>query len=110
MLYEVITLKQELKVISYEDLLFYFPYKYVDRSKFYQIREVKATQAYIQVRGKFTSLSTVGSGRNSRLTATFTDGTGVLELVWFKGHKYIKEGLDANAEYIVFGKPSSFVV
>ncbi len=101
-------LKQELKVISYEDLLFYFPYKYVDRSKFYQIREVKATQAYIQVRGKFTSLSTVGSGRNSRLTATFTDGTGVLELVWFKGHKYIKEGLDANAEYIVFGKPSSF--
>ena len=101
-------LKQELKIASYEDLLFYFPYKYVDRSKFYQIREVNAKLPYIQVKGRFTSLNTVGSGRQSRMTATFSDGTGVLELVWFKGHKYVKEGINSEAEYIVFGKPSAF--
>ncbi len=101
-------LKQELKVISYEDLLYYFPYKYIDRSKFYTINEVKATQSHIQVKGKITALKTIGEGRQARLSATFSDGTGVIELVWFKGHQYIKEGLDANAEYIVFGKPSLF--
>ncbi len=101
-------LKQELKVASYEDLLYYFPYKYVDRSQFYAIREVTAKLPYIQVKGRFTSLNTVGSGRQSRLTATFTDGTGVLELIWFKGHKYVKESINSEAEYIVFGKPSSF--
>lgn len=101
-------LKAELKIASYEDLLYYFPYKYVDRSKFYSIREVSSKLAYIQVKGRFTALSTVGSGRQSRLTATFTDGTGILELVWFKGHKYVKENINSEAEYIVFGKPSSF--
>ncbi|MBS2211861.1 ATP-dependent DNA helicase RecG [Carboxylicivirga mesophila] len=101
-------LKQELKVASYEDLLYYFPYKYVDRSKFYAIREVNTKLPYIQVKGRFTSLSTVGTGRQSRMTATFTDGTGVLELIWFKGHKYVKESINSEAEYIVFGKPSAF--
>ncbi|MBR8538305.1 ATP-dependent DNA helicase RecG [Carboxylicivirga sediminis] len=101
-------LKQELKVASYEDLLYYFPYKYVDRSQFYAIREVNTKLPYIQVKGRFTSLSTVGTGRQSRMTATFTDGTGVLELIWFKGHKYVKESINSEAEYIVFGKPSAF--
>ena len=101
-------LKQELKIASYEDLLFYFPYKYVDRSKFYEIREVNAKLPYIQVRGRFASLSTQGTGRQSRMTATFSDGTGILELVWFKGHKYVKESINSEAEYIVFGKPSAF--
>ncbi|WP_439184859.1 ATP-dependent DNA helicase RecG [Carboxylicivirga taeanensis] len=101
-------LKQELKVASYEDLLYYFPYKYVDRSKFYAIREVNTKLPYIQVKGRFTSLSTVGTGRQSRMTATFTDGTGILELIWFKGHKYVKDSINSEAEYIVFGKPSSF--
>jgi len=101
-------LKEELKVASYEDLLYYFPYKYVDRSKFYSIREVTANLPYIQVKGRFTSMSTIGTGRQSRLTATFSDGTGILELVWFKGNKYVKENIDTKAEYIVFGKPSAF--
>ncbi len=105
---KAILLKEELKIASYEDLLYYFPYKYVDRSKFYSIREVNTTLPYIQVKGRFTSISTIGTGRQSRLTATISDGTGILELVWFKGHKYVKEGIDTQAEYIVFGKPSAF--
>jgi ATP-dependent DNA helicase RecG len=101
-------LKQELKVASYEDLLYYFPYKYVDRSKFYEIREVNTKLPYIQVKGRFTSMKTVGTGRQERLTAMFSDGTGVLELVWFKGQKYVKDQIDSQAQYIVFGKPSAF--
>ncbi len=101
-------LKQELRIASYEDLLYYFPYKYVDRSKFYSIRDINAKLPYIQVRGRLTSLKTVGNGRQSRLTAMFSDGTGIIELVWFKGHKYVKDNLDPNVEYIVFGKPSAF--
>lgn len=101
-------LKQELRIASYEDLLYYFPYKYVDRSKFYSIREINAKLPYIQVRGRLTSLKTVDNGKQSRLTASFSDGTGVIELVWFKGHKYVKDNLDSNVEYVVFGKPTSF--
>nr|WP_319401914.1 ATP-dependent DNA helicase RecG [uncultured Carboxylicivirga sp.] len=101
-------LQKELKVASYEDLLYYFPYKYVDRSKFYSIRDIDSKHAYIQLKGKFTSLKTVGTERQARLTAMFSDGTGVIELVWFKGQKYIKDSINPNAEYIVFGKPSSF--
>lgn len=101
-------LQKELKVASYEDLLYYFPYKYVDRSQFYSIRDINSKLAYIQVKGRFTSLKAVGTGRQSRLTAMFSDGTGVLELVWFKGHKYIKANIDPNVEYIIFGKPTAF--
>ncbi|MCU4165133.1 ATP-dependent DNA helicase RecG [Carboxylicivirga caseinilyticus] len=101
-------LQKELKVASYEDLLYYFPYKYVDRSKFYSIRDINSKLAYIQVKGRFTSLKTVGTGRQSRLTAMFSDGTGVIELVWFKGQKYVKENINLNAEYIIFGKPTAF--
>lgn len=101
-------LGQEVGIHTYEDLLYYFPYKYVDRSKFYLVRELNPNLPYIQVKGKLVSLKTVGSGRQERLTAIFSDGTGNMELVWFKGHKYIRENLDPNAEYIVFGKPSLF--
>ncbi|MCU4176891.1 ATP-dependent DNA helicase RecG [Carboxylicivirga sp. N1Y90] len=101
-------LRQELQIASYEDLLYYFPYKYVDRSKFYAIRDINAKLPYIQVRGRLTSLKTIGEGRQSRLSAMFSDGTGVIELVWFKGHKYVKDNLNSDFEYIVFGKPTSF--
>ncbi|TRX61582.1 ATP-dependent DNA helicase RecG [Carboxylicivirga sp. M1479] len=101
-------LKRELKIASYEDLLYYFPYKYVDRSKFYSINEINSKLPYIQVKGRFTSLNTIGTGRQSRMTAIFTDGTGTLELVWFKGQKFVKENINSEAEYIVFGKPNIF--
>ncbi|TAJ14184.1 ATP-dependent DNA helicase RecG [Marinilabiliaceae bacterium JC017] len=101
-------LKTELKMVSYEDLIYYFPYKYVDRSRVYAISEISGNLPYVQVKGKIASMKTVGEGRQSRLSAMFTDGTGMLELVWFKGHKYVRQNLDPKAEYIVFGKPSSF--
>ncbi len=101
-------LAQEADIRTYEDLLYYFPYKYVDRSKFYTVRELSPNMPYVQVKGRLTSLKTIGSGRHARLTATFSDGTETMELVWFKGHKYIKDSLDPKAEYIVFGKPSLF--
>ena len=101
-------LGNEAGIYTYEDLLYYFPYKYVDRSKFYTIRELNPNMPYVQIKGRLTSMKTLGTGRQARLTATFSDGTGTMELVWFKGHKYIKENLDPRSEYIVFGKPSLF--
>ncbi len=101
-------LKHELKIQSYEDLLYHFPYKYVDRSKTYKIREINNTSSHIQLQGKVVGLNTVGQGKSQRLVAKFADETGVIELVWFKFIKQIKTGLDPNAEYIIFGKPSKF--
>ncbi len=101
-------LKTELKIQSYEDLLYHFPYKYVDRSKTYKIREIDNTSAHIQLKGKFTGLNTVGSGRSQRLVAKFSDDTGTIELVWFKFIKQIKSNIDGQSEFIIFGKPSKF--
>ncbi|MFO8001179.1 MAG: ATP-dependent DNA helicase RecG [Marinilabilia sp.] len=101
-------LNKELKIASYEDLLYHFPYKYVDRSRFYAIREITGDMPYIQVKGRITSLKMIGEGRGKRMVGTFYDGTGTLELVWFKGLKYLKEQLKPNETYILFGKPSVF--
>ena len=101
-------LNKELSIYSYEDLLYHFPFKYIDRTKFYAISEIHSKLPYIQVRGEITSIETVGEKRQQRLVAQFTDGKNVLELVWFKGIKYIKASLKPNTEYIVFGKPSEF--
>lgn len=101
-------LKQEAKIASYEDLIYYFPYKYVDRSRIYAIREVDASMQHIQLKGRFTSLKTIGEGRTKRLSATFSDGTGTVELVWFKGLKYVQGSINGDSTYIVFGKPSVF--
>lgn len=101
-------LKQEAKIASYEDLIYYFPYKYVDRSRIYSIREVDASMQHIQLKGRFISLKTIGEGRTKRLSATFSDGTGAVELVWFKGLKYVQSSINSDNTYIVFGKPSVF--
>lgn len=102
------TLKKELQITSFEDLLYHFPYKYVDRSRFYSIREINGEMPYVQVRGKITSLRMVGDGRGKRMVGTFSDGTGTLELVWFKGIKYFKEQIKPGQPYILFGKPTVF--
>ncbi len=98
----------ELKIASVEDLIYYFPFKYVDRSKVYAIGEIDARLPYIQIKGRFTSLQTVGQARQTRLVATFADSTGFVELVWFKSVKHIKESIDAASEYLIFGKPTVF--
>lgn len=101
-------LKTELNIASAEDLLFHFPYKYIDRSRTYRINEIDGNMPYIQLKGYLTGYELQGKGRQKRLTATFTDGTGQLELVWFKGLKYITDRYKTGIEYTIFGKPTVF--
>ena len=101
-------LRKEAEITSYEDLLFYFPYKYVDRSRFYTVAEVNGNMPYIQLKGRILSFDTLGEGRTRRLVARFADGTGTIDLVWFKGLNYVTEKYKTNTEYIVFGKPTEF--
>ena len=103
---EVLT--AEAQIVTIEDLLNYFPYRHVDRSKFYHISECTEKMPYIQIIGEILQFEYVGEGRASRLTATFSDGTGTIELVWFKGTKYIEKNIKPRTKYIVFGKPGRF--
>lgn len=103
---EVLT--AEAQIVTIEDLLNYFPYRHVDRSKFYHISECTEKMPYIQIIGEILQFEYVGEGRATRLTATFSDGTGTIELVWFKGTKYIEKSIKPRTRYIVFGKPSRF--
>ncbi len=101
-------LRKEAGIESYEDLLFYFPYKYMDRSRFYKVAEVNGTMPYIQLKGQIRYFETVGEGRTRRLIAKFSDGTGVIDLVWFKGMAYVTDKYKPEVTYIVFGKPTEF--
>lgn len=101
-------LNKELNIYSLRDLLYYFPYKYVDRSRLYYIHEIAGNMPYIQLKGQILSFETVGEGRQRRLVAHFSDGTGVVDLVWFQGIKYLMGRYKAHEEYIVFGKPTVF--
>lgn len=101
-------LQKEAGIFSYEDLLFYFPYKYIDRSRFYKVGEVDSAMPYIQLKGRILYFDTVGEGRTRRLVAKFSDGTGSIDLVWFKGMSYITDKYKTGVEYIVFGKPTEF--
>ena len=101
-------LNKELEIFSLHDLLYYFPYKYVDRSRLYYIHEIDGNMPYIQLKGQILSFETVGEGRQRRLVAHFSDGTGVVDLVWFQGIKYLIGKYKAHEEYIVFGKPTVF--
>jgi ATP-dependent DNA helicase RecG len=101
-------LAKELKIKTFGDLVYYFPYKYIDRTKFYKISEIHSQMPHIQIKGKIRSMDTVGTGHKQRLTARFYDDSGSIELVWFQSVKWQLEHLELNKEYIVFGKPSEF--
>lgn len=101
-------IKAEAGIHSYRDLLYYFPYKYVDRSKLYKVREIDGTMPYIQLKGKILSFEEIGEGRRRRLVAHFSDGTGIIDLVWFQGIKFILNKLNLREEYLVFGKPAEY--
>jgi len=101
-------LKQEAGIETCEDLLYFFPYKHIDRSRFYKVREVTGEMPYIQLKGRILAFETVGEMKSKRLIARFTDGTGTIDLVWFKGLKYITDKYKTGHEYIVFGKPTEF--
>lgn len=102
-------LKTELGLFTWKDLLFNFPYRYIDRSKFYNISELHKDLPYIQLKGKFTHLETSNISKNKKkLTGYFTDSTGVVEIVWFQGITWILNSLSRNKEYVIFGKPNLF--
>lgn len=89
-------------------MLYYIPYKYVDRTRIYSIGELSPQLPYIQVKAKITNLTSVGIGKQTRMVATAYDGTGELELVWFTGYKYLTSQIAPDKEYLIFGKPSIF--
>jgi ATP-dependent DNA helicase RecG len=101
-------LNNDIAVFTFEDLLFYFPYKHVDRSRFYKISELSPDMPYIQLTGRITGFSSLGEGYKKRLVAQFNDGTGIIELVWFKGAKWIQQSYKVGIDYIVYGKPNLF--
>ena len=102
-------LNQQLNVKTWGDMLEYYPYKYVDRSKIYRINELTGDMPYVQIRGKILSFEEFSMGaRKKRIVAHFSDGFGVADLVWFNGTKYIYQDYKTGEEYIVFGKPTLF--
>lgn len=103
------TLKAELQIETVEDLLQYYPYKHIDRSKFYKVNSLHGDLPYVQIRGHFIHFAETGKGRHNRLNAIFADETGEVEIVWFRGVKWIQEKLKRNVEYVLFGKPTWFM-
>ncbi|HUX97167.1 MAG TPA: ATP-dependent DNA helicase RecG [Bacteroidales bacterium] len=101
-------LNKELSIFTFRDLLYYFPYKYIDRTKFYKIEELDPELPHVQIKGSIKGYSTEGHGKGKRLTADFQDDTGTIKLVWFKGTKWVSANYPPGIEYIVFGKPGVF--
>jgi len=101
-------LREELNISTIEDLLTCYPYRYVDRSRFYKISEVTSDMPFIQIKGKIQGYASLGKGRGKRLVADFTDGSGRLDLIWFRGAKWIPENYPIGKELVVFGRPSVY--
>ena len=102
-------LSKELGICSYGDLLEYYPYKYVDRTKVFHISELTSEMPFVQIKGRILSFEEFDTGkRNKRVVAHFSDGFGVVDLVWFRGAQYIYKTYKTDTEYIVFGKPSIY--
>ena len=102
-------LSKELGICSYGDLLEYYPYKYVDRTKVFHISELTSEMPFVQIKGRILSFEEFDTGkRNKRVVAHFSDGFGVVDLVWFRGAQYIYKTYKTDTEYIVFGKPSVY--
>jgi len=101
-------LKSELGIYSFADLINFFPNRYIDRTQFFKINQLQQNSSEIQVVGKISAIKSVQQKRGSRLVATFVDETGTMELVWFRGVKWIKDALKVNTPYVIFGKANYF--
>lgn len=101
-------LKKELRIFTYADLLYHYPFRYVDKSKFYNITDLNPDMPSVQLKGQIIKFEEKGQKRSKRLIAHFKDETGVVELVWFKGTRWIRSSIKLHTDYIVFGKPSAF--
>ena len=102
-------LQKELFIFTYKDLITHYPFRYVDRTQFHSVREVVEDLAYYQLRGHIIEIDFVGDKRTKRLVAKFRDSSGIIELVWFQGAKWMAEKLKSNTEYIAYGKATSFM-
>jgi len=101
-------LKKELGIETFDDLLYYFPFRYIDKSRIVKTKDVNTDSVYFQLKGKITNMKSVGEKRMRFITATFTDETGSIELVWFKGLRWIKDRFSPDKKYLIFGKPSVY--
>lgn len=101
-------LQKEFDIFTFNDLLFHFPYRHVDRSKIYKIAEIADENVYVQLKGAISKFKTIGIGKAQRLITELKDESGTIELIWFQGAKWIKESIKPGKEYLVFGKPSEF--
>jgi len=101
-------LKKELEIYTYEDLLRHFPYKHIDRTRFYKVREIDPELPYVQVLARITQKEIIGEKQGRRLVAQAKDDTGVVELVWFQGVKWVEKYLEVGKVYVLFGKPGIF--
>ncbi len=101
-------LKKELGIHTFQDLINLFPNRYLDKTQYFKIANLQPTNAEVQIVGKITHIKTVQQNRGKRLVATFVDDTGTMELVWFRGHKWIRENLKINVPYVVFGKTNYY--
>ncbi|MGB5418555.1 OB-fold nucleic acid binding domain-containing protein, partial [Algibacter sp.] len=101
-------LRKELGIHTYQDLINLFPNRYIDRTQYYKINQLQRNNADVQVIGKITGFKEVAQKRGKRLVGTFQDETGTMELVWFRGQKWIRENLKLNKTYVAFGKTNWF--
>lgn len=101
-------LEKELGIKTLGDLLSYYPYKYVDRSRIYRISDIDGNMPYVQLCGQILSMESIGEGRGRRLVAHFSDGSGIIDLVWFQGLKYVEKSVTCRKSYLLFGKPQVF--
>ncbi len=102
------SLQKELNISTFEDLAYYFPYKYVDKSKFYYTTDIHSDAIAVQLKGVISNIRTEGTGHKQRLTATFSDARGSIDLIWFKGIQYIEKSIIRGKEYIIYGKPNLY--
>lgn len=101
-------LNKELNIFTFGDLIQYYPFRYEDRTKFYDIQAITDEMPYVQIKGYITKKELIGIGAKRRLVATFKDNTGEVDLVWFQGIRWVQDKVKPGVEYVVFGKPNQF--
>ena len=102
-------LKKEFQIFTYNDLLNFFPFRYIDRTKFYKISEIQKSNADVQIIGRFTDIYYFKNIKSNRLIGTFSDGNQTIEIVWFKATKWIEKSIKLNTDYVLYGKPNWYL-
>ena len=102
-------LKKEFQIFTYDDLLNFFPFRYIDRTKFYKISEIQKSNADVQIIGRFTDIYYFKNIKSNRLIGTFNDGNQIIEIVWFKATKWIEKSIKLNTDYVLYGKPNWYL-